>query len=117
MVQGPTSMGSWKYVAVAASQGNAQLTLRAGTILRKILVVPATIAPGAITLHDGTGVGETNLTVFTGTAAYDAGLAPFTIDFGEQGIRARNVVGTLDAEGWHIDTGANVSIVACVQEQ
>lgn len=104
------------YVEVAASQGNAVLTEGTGTVLYRIIIVPATTAPGAVTIHDGNGTGEDNIAVYTG-GTVGADLTPIVIDFGPHGIRARNKTGTLTSEGWFIDTGANMTVIACVQHR
>jgi len=91
--------------AVAASQGSTVLGAAGAynDYLHNILVVPATLAPGAITIKDGNGAA---ITVFTGGAVVD--LTPFNIP-----IRARALSKT--TPGWRVTTGANVSILATGQ--
>lgn len=91
-----------KYVAVAASQTDAIIqasTGAAGDYLDHVIVVPATTAPGVVTIKDNA----------TALISYPGGgttalltLTPFTI-----------YVGAVSSSGaWKITTGANVSILA-----
>lgn len=70
----------------------------AGDQLVGLLVVPATLSPGAITINDG----STDITVFTGGADSVATLVPFFIPWNSKAVNA----------GWSVTTGANVSAVA-----
>jgi hypothetical protein len=91
-----------KYVAVAASQSAATIQASAGAVgdyLDHVVVVPATTAPGVVTILDNAtplisypGGGTTALLTLT----------PFTI-----------YVGAVSSSGaWKITTGANVSVLA-----
>ncbi len=94
------------YQAIAASQAATGLGGQGGgsgakgDILTGILVVPATLSPGAITVTDGAG---SAITVFTGGATSVVDLKPFYIDLG----RTRSTSGA-----WKVATGANVSVIA-----
>jgi hypothetical protein len=89
------------YKTVAASQ-TAQLLGAAGKVgdyLHGLLVVPATLAAGSISIIDG----ATSISVFvTGTLS---DLKPFWIP-----IHSRCVSTT--TPGWYVTTGANVSVIA-----
>lgn len=90
------------YVAVAASQTDSVIqssTGATGDYLDYVVVIPATTAPGVVTIKDNT----------TAIISYPGGgttalltLTPFTIN-----------VGAFSRSGaWKITTGANVSVVA-----
>lgn len=88
-----------KYATVAAAQ-TAQLlgnTGAAGDLLSHLLIVPATTSPGAVSIIDGTG---TPITVFAGGTL--SAVVPFPVP-----LNAKSTGG-----GWHVTTGANVSVVA-----
>jgi hypothetical protein len=89
------------YETVAASQTTQTLgpVGAVGDVLARLIVVPATVAPGAIAIKDGSG---TAITVYAGTAAYDADLKTFVIELG-----LASAVGA-----WQVTTGANVSVIA-----
>jgi hypothetical protein len=90
------------YQAVPASttaqlKGQAGVGLK-GDILTKILVIPTTVAAGAVQIKDGTG---TAITIYTAeTALVD--LKPFEI-----ALNIRSVTGP-----WSIITGASVAVLA-----
>ena len=72
----------------------------AGDYFSHILVVPTTTSPGAITIRDGAA--GTVRTYFAGGASSVTSLVPFALP-----VRERSVAG-----GWHITTGANVTVQA-----
>lgn len=86
------------YKTVAANLGPVVLgpTGAVGDILTSVLVIPATTAPGAVTITDG----ATNTVIFIGGAVVD--LTPFSIPLG--------IASTTGP--WKITTGANVSVLA-----
>lgn len=91
------------YEAVAASK-TAVLTGQTGggkkgDIIKRLLIIPATTSPGAVTLADGANAA---ITVFAGGASSVADLKPFWVE-----IDARSSIGA-----WTVVTGTNVSIVA-----
>lgn len=90
-----------EYETVAASQTNQSLgaTGALGDKLSRLLVVPATTSPGAITIKDG---GDAAITVFTGGAASITTLTPFSIPL--------DLISRTGA--WQITTGASVSVIA-----
>ncbi len=71
----------------------------AGDVLDFLLVVPATLSPGTVTIKDGAGP---DITVFVGGAGSVSNLIPFAIP-----LAARAVTGP-----WKVSTGANVSVLA-----
>lgn len=89
-----------EYETVAASQTNQVLgpTGATGDYLSHLLVVPATVSPGLVTILDN----ATSINVFAGGTDSLTTLHPFTID-----IRAKSVSGS-----WRVTTGANVSVFA-----
>lgn len=93
-------LDSSSYEPVAASQTDQALgaTGAIGDLLHRLIIVPATLTPGAVSIKDGAGGA---ITVFTGGAVVD--LAPFQIPLA--GIRAGGA-------GWKVTTGANVSVLA-----
>ncbi len=95
-----TGLPGQEYEKVAASQTDQVLGATGGTgdLLVAIWVVPATTAPGAITLKDG----AISIPLFTGGASSVSNLVPFCI-----GLGIRSVSGA-----WSLTTGANVSCVA-----
>ncbi|WP_310530710.1 hypothetical protein [Novosphingobium sp.] len=94
-------MAARDYDPIAASQANvpAGPTGVQGDYLEHLLVIPATTAPGAVSIKDGTG--GTPITVFAGGTL--TSVIPFTIP-----IYAKAKA----PGGWLITTGANVSVLA-----
>lgn len=92
------------YEAVAAGQTAQVLgpVGKAGDIIERLIVKPATESPGAVTIIDGTGGSAVSTVVYTGGATSIDDLKPLVI---ELGIRSR--VGA-----WQITTGADVSVLA-----
>jgi len=89
-----------QYETVAASQ-TAQVLGGTGALgddIDQILVVPATLSPGAITLLDN----AISITLFPGGASSVATLHPFPIPLGWKSVSG----------AWKITTGANVSCIA-----
>ncbi len=97
-----TQFNTCYYVTVAASQTNQVIQSSAGAAgdyLDRVLVIPATTAPGVVTISDNAGA----------VVSYPGGgttalltLTPFTIP-----------IGAVSRSGaWKITTGANVSCVA-----
>lgn len=89
-----------EYETVAASQ-TAQVLGGAGAIgdlLNGLLVIPANLNPGAVTILDN----ATSITVFAGGTASVGGLIPFFIPLGVKSVSG----------AWKVTTGADVSVVA-----
>jgi hypothetical protein len=88
-----------QYQAVEASATTRSLGKQgqAGDFIARLVITPATTAPGVVTLIDGT----TTVTPWLG-GTVGADLKPFTVEFGACSING----------GWKITTGANVSVVA-----
>jgi hypothetical protein len=93
-------IGGASYETVAASQTDQQLGGggAVGDVLARVLIVPATLTPGAVSIKDGAGA---PITIFIGGAVVD--LKPFLVDLGA----VRSLAG-----GWKLTTGANVSALA-----
>ena len=72
---------------------------RQGNVIERLLIIPATTSPGAVTITDG---GGSAITVFTGGNSSVADLRPFWVNVG-----ARSAGGA-----WQLTTGANVSVIA-----
>ncbi len=89
------------YLAVAAGQSAKVLgtTGAAGDVLAGLLIVPASVSPGAIAIADGGGAA---ITLFAGGANSVGSLVPFFVPVG-----ARSLSGA-----WKLTTGASVSAVA-----
>lgn len=95
---------------VTASASGGFLTIggtgHIGDYLKRIIIRPKTTAPGAVKLMDGRGVGAATTTVYTG-GTVGADLTPITL---ELGIRA--TVDGSTGDGWHVETGSNVEVLA-----
>lgn len=89
------------YATVAASQSAQVLgdNGQKGDIFTRLIVVPATTSPGAVSITDGAG---SAITVYTGGATSITELKPTVIELG-----LRSTSGT-----WKVTTGANVSAIA-----
>lgn len=96
----PVKNSAVDYETVAASQTDQMMgaTGAAGDYLERLLIIPATTSPGAVSIEDG----STNTTVFAGGASSVSTLHPFTIPLGINSASG----------GWEITTGANVSVIA-----
>lgn len=97
-----TNFGAGEYETVAASQTAQVLgaTGAVGDYIAGILVIPAVVACGLVTLLDG----ATSIPVFVGggTTALPSCI-PFFIPLGLKAVGA----------GWAVTTGASVSCIAC----
>jgi len=94
--------GGLAYETVAAGQTDQVLggSGAAGDLLAGLLIVPATDAPGAVSIKDGTG---SAITLFVGGGTYPLpSVIPFFVP-----------LGILSSAGaWKVTTGADVSVVA-----
>lgn len=89
-----------KYYAVAASQTDAAISPAViDSYLEGVLVIPATVGGGAVTIKDGS---TTVISYPGGGTSPLVDLKPFWIP-----VRARCV-----NAGWKVTTGANVSVLA-----
>lgn len=96
------------YVPIAASQTAAIIqksTAAQYDYLAGVLIVPASTSPGAVSIIDGSG--GTPRKIFEGGSSSVSNLVPFFVPLG---IVAASASATV---GWHITTGANVSVI-CV---
>ncbi|MCW5737021.1 MAG: hypothetical protein KIS73_23045 [Enhydrobacter sp.] len=96
----PVSAGS-DYETVAASQSDQVMgaTGAVGDYLAGVLIVPATLSPGAVSIKDGNG---SAITIFAGGSGSIVTLHPFFVPVGARAFAATT-------PGWKITTGANVS--------
>lgn len=90
-----------QYETVAASQTAQALgaTGGVGDFLKRLIIVPASVSPGAVAIKDG---GGSDITVFPGGANSLTELKPFVVE-----IDAKS-----DDGAWKVTTGANVSVIA-----
>lgn len=102
-----TKIGCDTYVTVAASQTAATISSAEGAYLQRLVIIPATVSPGVVTLYDGTGTGQVTIMAFAGGANSVTELKPIVV---ELGIRSRAVGDT--THGFYVTTGANVSVIA-----
>lgn len=84
---------------VAASQTDQVISNNKGTIIARIIIIPATTSPGAVTFQEGAS--GTDRTLFPGGANSVTELKPIVA---ELNIRAV-------ADGFRVSTGANVSAI------
>ena len=96
----PVSASS-QYETIAASQSTQAMgvTGATGDFLAGVLIVPATINPGAVSIKDGSG---SAITIFAGGATSVSNLAPIAVPIGA----------ISQAGAWQLTTGANVSAIA-----
>lgn len=96
------AQGLSRRLRVAAGQTDAVLQIVAGAAddyLEGLVIVPATLSPGAVSLTNGSGGSET---IFTGGANSVGDLSPRAVP-----------VGAYSSGGsWKVTTGANVSVFA-----
>lgn len=88
------------YKTVAASQTNQILGNSSGgkgDILQRLIIIPATTSPGAVSIKDGSNAA---ITIFVGGTVVD--ISSFHIEIGS----------TSEQGAWQITTGANVSVIA-----
>jgi hypothetical protein len=93
-------LATGKYATVAASQTAQVLGASggaAGDFIVGLLIIPATTAPGLVTLLDG----ATSIPLWLG-GTVGADLKPFLIE-----LQIRSVTGP-----WKVTTGANLSVIA-----
>jgi hypothetical protein len=93
-----TNLTVGEYETVAASQTAQVLgtTGAAGNYLDRIIIVPATGSPGAVTILDN----ATSISIFAGYS--NGSTAPISIPLGMTSVSG----------AWKITTGANVSVIA-----
>jgi len=96
----PADFSAGEYETVAASQTAQVLgaTGAVGDYVAGLLVVPATVSPGLVTLLDN----ATSIPVFVGGTNSILSLHPFFIPLGMKSVSG----------AWKVTTGANVSVIA-----
>lgn len=99
-VVGNRSDQKGQYETVAASQTAQVLggTGGVGDYLDRLIIVPASVSPGVVTLLDD----ATSIAIFAGGSNSLTELKPIVVP-----IKARSASGA-----WKITTGANVSVIA-----
>lgn len=95
-----TDIGIAKFETVAASQTGQVLggIGAKGDFLQRLIIVPASVSPGAVALIDG----STSINILPGGTNSLTELKPIIIDF-EMASQSG---------AWSITTGANVSVIA-----
>lgn len=93
-------VGGTEYETVAASQSDQVMgpTGATGDYLSGVLIVPATVSPGAVSIKDGSG---SAITIFTGGSSSVGSLVPFFVPIGAKS----------GSGAWKLTTGANVSAI------
>lgn len=90
-------IGDYETVA-ASSTDQAMGTGAQGDYISHIIIIPASLTPGAVSIKDGAGG---DITIFAGGASSVSNLVPFVVPLG-----MRSTSGA-----WKITTGANVSAI------
>lgn len=89
------------YETVAASQTDQVMggTGAVGDFLTSVLIIPASVSPGAVSIKDG---GGSAITIFQGGAGSASNLIPFLVPLGYSS----------KSGAWKVTTGASVSAIA-----
>lgn len=99
------------YKVVPASSTKAVLGPSAkisdGDVLVRLVIIPTTTSPGAVTIFDGDG--DTGTIVFQGGATSVSSLASWYVDMN---IRAKNAAANASGPRWRVSTGTNVVVLA-----
>ena len=90
----------YEYVAAGQTDQVCGPTGGVRDVLERVIIIPASVSPGAVLIEDGS---ETARTIFAGGTNSLTELKPIVVDIG-----ARSRSG-----GWEITTGANVAAI-CV---
>ena len=87
------------YETVAASQTDQALgaTGAVGDVLDRLLIIPATTAPGAVSIKDG----AIAISIYTG-GTVGADLTPINVELNIESVSG----------AWSVTTGANLSVIA-----
>lgn len=88
----------WETVAASQTDQSMGATGAAGDYLAGVLIVPATVNAGAVSIKDGSG---SAITIFAGGTASLSGLVPFMVPLGLKSL----------AGAWKLTTGTNVSAI------
>ena len=94
------ALGAAEYETVAASQTAQVLgaTGAAGDRVRRLIIIPATVSPGAVALLDN----STSINILPGGSNSLTELKPIVVDLDMISVSG----------AWKITTGANVSVIA-----
>jgi hypothetical protein len=93
-----SDLSEYETVAASATDQVLGATGSTGDYLSGVLIVPATLSPGAVSIKDGSG---SAITIFTGGATSVSNLVPFFVPLGIKST----------AGAWKITTGATVSAI------
>ena len=85
---------------IAASQSDQQINTAKAGILKRLIIVPSAVAAGAVSYKDGSA-GSARSVYAGGTIGAD--LTPIVIELDVRGA---------GVDGFHITTGANISVIA-----
>lgn len=96
-VAAPASSGDYETVAASQTAQALGATGAIGDYLDHLIIIPATTAPGLVTILDN----AISIPIWLG-GTVGADLKPFNVD-----VRAKSVSGA-----WKVTTGANVSVIA-----
>lgn len=99
LLRGILKQGAGEYETVAASQTAQVLGATGGTgdVIAGLLIIPASVSPGAVTLLDG----ATSITIFAGGTNSLTELKPFYVPLGLKSVSG----------AWKVTTGSNVSVI------
>jgi len=86
---------------IAASQADQQISFKKSSILKRLVIVPATVDAGAVSFKDGSA-GSARV-VSTGGVASLLEVKPIVVELDIRGAAL---------DGFHVSTGANVSVIA-----
>jgi hypothetical protein len=89
----------YQFVTASSSDQVLGPTGHSGDVIKRLVIIPGTTSPGAVSLKDGSGTGRT---LFTGGATSVADLSPIVVELG-----ARSTGGA-----WKVTTGTNVTVYA-----
>jgi len=94
-------VGEFEHVAASQTNNALGATGAVGDYIKRLIMVPASLNPGAVTMKDGTS--GTSRTLFAGGTASINELRPIVVDIDAV---------SLAAGGWLVTTGADVSVLA-----
>ena len=86
---------------IAASQADQQINTEKAGILQRLIIVPATVDAGVVSYKDGSA-GSVRVVSVGGVASLTE-VKPIVVEIGARGT---------GIDGFHITTGANVSVIA-----
>lgn len=87
------------YVTVAAATADQVITNKKGTVLQRVILIPANTSPGEVSFQEGAA--GTNRVIFAGGALSVNTLTPIVVELGIRAI----------SDGFRLSTGADISAV------